>query len=323
MFITGHRDAHRKDNIVVLFEDAPAPDNQWYTFCKFSWSRDSISRVFPGPEGGLLPVSFKAVPEAPSFARKKDAKRYAAKCCVKWLLAIGHMPAKSVPVNAFPLPSIALQQQQQPPPSLPPKPISANHLAALGLPPKPQAVVVENTAPARQQSTAFSPESTAEENSSGGAPIVEEDSNNNKSSAELTNKSAAKKGEGPPTIAKGGSGCNTPVDVRDEDIPPTKRVTEVCRRLGVAPPKYEIETQPQTNGSYLFDGMAVMGPLETVQLPDTVGRVRGIRSKVIAKETMAEDVLRYLLNVEAMRLGMFDSMVAEDDAARMAALERH
>ncbi|KAI1393718.1 uncharacterized protein F4822DRAFT_22125 [Hypoxylon trugodes] len=41
---------------------------------------------FPGPDGGLL-----ADGTQPSFAKKKDAKKYAAKCAVQWLRANGYM----------------------------------------------------------------------------------------------------------------------------------------------------------------------------------------------------------------------------------------
>lgn len=47
---------------------------------------DEHSEPFPGPDGGLFPDG-----TLPSFARKKDAKKYAAKCAVEWLGVNGYM----------------------------------------------------------------------------------------------------------------------------------------------------------------------------------------------------------------------------------------
>jgi hypothetical protein len=61
--------------------------------------------VFPGVGGGLHTDGSQ-----PSFARKKDAKKYAAKCAVEWLRAKGFMPQEGG--VRFPKATIA-----QPPPS--------------------------------------------------------------------------------------------------------------------------------------------------------------------------------------------------------------
>lgn len=47
--------------------------------------------TFPGPDAGFIAVSDSGAPGPPGFARKKDAKKYAAKCCVEWLMAAGHI----------------------------------------------------------------------------------------------------------------------------------------------------------------------------------------------------------------------------------------
>ncbi|KAK6950331.1 hypothetical protein Daesc_008657 [Daldinia eschscholtzii] len=52
---------------------------------------DEHSEPFPGPDGGLFPDG-----TLPSFARKKDAKKYAAKCAVEWLGENGYMPRLNV-----------------------------------------------------------------------------------------------------------------------------------------------------------------------------------------------------------------------------------
>ncbi|KAI1143847.1 hypothetical protein F5Y05DRAFT_8373 [Hypoxylon sp. FL0543] len=59
---------------------------------------DEHPDLFPGPGGGL-----SADGSLPYFARKKDAKKYAAKCAVQWLREQGYMPQGSTsqqpPVN--------------------------------------------------------------------------------------------------------------------------------------------------------------------------------------------------------------------------------
>ncbi|KAI1464656.1 uncharacterized protein F4812DRAFT_462368 [Daldinia caldariorum] len=61
---------------------------------------DEHSEPFPGPDGGLYPDG-----TMPSFARKKDAKKYAAKCAVEWLGENGYMRRLNVnSVNPPPVP---------------------------------------------------------------------------------------------------------------------------------------------------------------------------------------------------------------------------
>ncbi|KAI5926611.1 hypothetical protein F4810DRAFT_707699 [Camillea tinctor] len=52
---------------------------------------DEHPSPFPGPSGGLFEDGTQ-----PSFARKKDAKKYAAKCAIEWLRANQYMPQDGV-----------------------------------------------------------------------------------------------------------------------------------------------------------------------------------------------------------------------------------
>ncbi|KAI1502744.1 hypothetical protein F5X99DRAFT_417730 [Biscogniauxia marginata] len=73
---------------VVNFTEAPVdplsrgPPN-WYSQVTI----DEHPEPFPGAAGGLFEDGTQ-----PSFFRKKDAKKYAAKCAVEWLRANGYMP---------------------------------------------------------------------------------------------------------------------------------------------------------------------------------------------------------------------------------------
>ncbi|KAI1338033.1 hypothetical protein F5Y15DRAFT_388744 [Xylariaceae sp. FL0016] len=65
---------------------------------------------FPGPAGGLYPDG-----EQPGFARKKDAKQYAAKCAVEWLRKNGHMPQNGTKFPAgHKMQSVKATSQEQP-----------------------------------------------------------------------------------------------------------------------------------------------------------------------------------------------------------------
>ncbi|KAL2181745.1 uncharacterized protein P884DRAFT_274212 [Thermothelomyces heterothallicus CBS 202.75] len=81
------------------FTDRPAPDQKWLCQCVFRLARYSAQMTFPGPEAGFVPDE-KGTPAAPSFGRKKDAKQYAAKCCVEWLMKAGYMPSHGVSVES-------------------------------------------------------------------------------------------------------------------------------------------------------------------------------------------------------------------------------
>lgn len=47
--------------------------------------------VFPSRKTGGLIADITGHPSLPTFGRKKDAKRYAAKLCVDWLVSQGHL----------------------------------------------------------------------------------------------------------------------------------------------------------------------------------------------------------------------------------------
>ncbi|KAI2472021.1 hypothetical protein F4781DRAFT_46542 [Annulohypoxylon bovei var. microspora] len=76
---------------------------KWYCRVRI----DEHPEPFPGPDGGLLDG------KQPYFGRKKDAKKYAAKCAVEWLKANGYM-FRSEANSVNPLPPQASKQQVTP-----------------------------------------------------------------------------------------------------------------------------------------------------------------------------------------------------------------
>ncbi|KAI0887264.1 uncharacterized protein GGS22DRAFT_156576 [Annulohypoxylon maeteangense] len=95
------------------FMEEPGPtvggELKWYCRVKI----DENAEPFPGPNGGLVNG------KQPYFGRKKDAKKYAAKCAVEWLKTNGYMYRSET--NA--MKSTQASQASQPPqPPQPPRP---------------------------------------------------------------------------------------------------------------------------------------------------------------------------------------------------------
>ncbi|KAI2612900.1 uncharacterized protein GGS25DRAFT_518589 [Hypoxylon fragiforme] len=85
-YLQEYRARRTKGTGGIDFVEAPGPFAQgvqrWYYRVKIQES----PTPFPGPNGGLFPDGTE-----PSFVRKKDAKKYAAKCAVEWLRKNGYM----------------------------------------------------------------------------------------------------------------------------------------------------------------------------------------------------------------------------------------
>ncbi|KAI1096308.1 hypothetical protein F5B19DRAFT_141132 [Rostrohypoxylon terebratum] len=64
-------------------EQGPTIGNELKWYCRVKI--DENANPFPGPDGGLVDGN------QPYFGRKKDAKKYAAKCAYKWLEANGYL----------------------------------------------------------------------------------------------------------------------------------------------------------------------------------------------------------------------------------------
>ncbi|KAK4157230.1 hypothetical protein C8A00DRAFT_40324 [Chaetomidium leptoderma] len=69
------------------FDDESAPDDKWVYHCHFPPTAGAEPMTFPNAEAGYTTPS-----SPPGFGRKKDAKQYAAKCGIEWLMKGGYMP---------------------------------------------------------------------------------------------------------------------------------------------------------------------------------------------------------------------------------------
>jgi hypothetical protein len=89
-------------------------------------SPEAEQMVFPNQDAGFV-VGESGTSCAPGFARKKDAKQWAAKCCIQWLVANGHMTSEgrilTFPPRTKAKPAAQPKKQQQQPASA----IAGNH----------------------------------------------------------------------------------------------------------------------------------------------------------------------------------------------------
>ncbi|KAI1450951.1 hypothetical protein F5Y02DRAFT_8613 [Annulohypoxylon stygium] len=96
-------------------EQGPTIGNEIKWYCRVKI--DENVNPFPGPEGGSVDG------RQPYFGRKKDAKKYAAKCAYEWLKANGYLYRSEADAAKFPQapPTPQATQQQATPLSSPAK----------------------------------------------------------------------------------------------------------------------------------------------------------------------------------------------------------
>ncbi|KAI3343498.1 hypothetical protein F4824DRAFT_10691 [Ustulina deusta] len=222
------------------------------------WGRGLVRwkcQVTMGEEPG---VAFpRADGSSPSFAKKKDAKKYAAKCAVEWLRAKGYMPQNGV---RFPKGVITPHQQQQ--------------------------QQQQQTQPKSQE-----PKASSSSPAQGQAP------------------SQPKKYPSPP--------ARIPASPFDDSQPSAAlQVGELCKALGIHPPKYDINSV----GDGFYRGRADFG-IEGDLLPFDVSQlevVDNLLSKKAAKEMIAENLLKQLRAEKERRDASNQAFLArykeEDDA---------
>ena len=252
----------------------------WGIHCTIQSSRrdqngQPMNREFPDQDFGFVAISPDGAVCDPTFQRKKDAKRYAAKCCVDFLMKEGHMPTDGVNVT-FPKPNLKIPT-----------------------PPAKKRKVVS-------QSIGTSSVNRPITNASSSSSNISTPSNASQTQphavGDVTQPAIAQ----PTTVqAAEAVGGGSPVDVYDEDISATSRVEEMCRRLRIQAPRYKEQPDPVDDTHY---NASVEFGID-MQLPDTVGRVVNCRNKSFAREKVAEEVLEYLFQVEAKRNAAADELL--------------
>ncbi|KAJ4304465.1 hypothetical protein N0V88_002078 [Collariella sp. IMI 366227] len=81
---------HFAQGASVNYKDTGEP-LKWLCTVIFKFASHSDPLPFPSLEAGFIADPATGAKAAPFWTRKKDAKKYAAKCCVEWLIAGGHV----------------------------------------------------------------------------------------------------------------------------------------------------------------------------------------------------------------------------------------
>lgn len=294
---TGYRDARQQQcGAKFEFEDMVNEDKSFSTICIFTGELGAPPLRFPGEHGGLLPVDHSGTPGAPSFLKKKDARKYAAKCCVEWLMANGYMPADGSTANLS---------------RIKPKPFRIpSTTGAAPAAPASSAPTDENARPASNGTTAPSQgnatpaeltgDETATSRSANGAPRPS-------NSAPPTNGTSR-----PGTVAPSPSPpvpTSSEEEMTDLEVPATLRVKELCENLGICQPQYIITPSPN-HGRDFFDGRANF-LADDPYFEDGVGRVFGGYTKKGTRERVAEQVLVALLEISAKREAAYKALLGD------------
>ncbi|KAK3379416.1 hypothetical protein B0T24DRAFT_589986 [Lasiosphaeria ovina] len=316
-----YRDAYRAGGAVVLFADELAAQKKWVCRCTFRGTAASELQRFPGPDGGLLAdVGGGGTLVAPSFARKKDAKRYAAKCCVEWLMAENRMPSDGLSV-VFPKTKTPAVSSLLPPPPPQLDPVSEGGVLVTKDGDAVSAPAAITTATKKQKNkSAASPAAVAGNNGSNALPpdspsppppltsLDDGNTNDTIAAPPLPPPERPPKKPAPTNTTK--STAPKTIDVHDPSAPTEARVAEMCRRLGIGAPRYVVE-----ENATFFSARPDFAAADAIALPDGLGVVRKIYSRRAARAAAAADVLAYLLRVERERDAEAEALIAELSAA--------
>ncbi|KXX76461.1 hypothetical protein MMYC01_207907 [Madurella mycetomatis] len=242
----------------VAYHEEAAPNNKWSNRCTFKLAEDIDGMLFPNRDFGFVRIDGTLA--MPVFARKKDAKKYAAKCCVEWLLAGEYMD-----INGGNVDFAGSKTKRKP------------AATATGPPPPPPL-------PAKTNGTI-----TLTEQAGGGKPKPTQDPTPNPQTA----------------------------DMDEEEVPATKRVTEMCRLLQITAPRYDLK--PSDDRGWSYTGHPDFGN-DNLKVPKGLGVIEPTYGKTQAKERIAEKVLMWLLEEEAKRESDAQALVGAGGESEGAAL---
>ena len=328
MHYTGYRDAHQDEGCTVEFNDNH--ENQvgmigFMCFVSLKVTRDWEPILFPSEENGLMREEATGPFYVPQFTRKKDAKRYAAKSAVEWLMYQKYMPSdcKNVTFKTKSKPAIPQNGQSKPTPRVagmvpsvigpqqaPTVPVKSNGLAngngPLSAPTSisatPSSLVALKLEPTSKSATPSS--STAvkldSDDGSNGAPLNQDAVSNTENSL------AAYLAKPPP--ARRTTHNKVEVDVHDDSISVHQRIAEMCGRLGIGIPQIVVEPIPNTQD--MFHGKAVF-PVEAGPVPEHVGRVENSYMRNPTKERVGEQVLEFLFRLQQERNAALEFVLAD------------
>ncbi|KAK0666007.1 hypothetical protein QBC41DRAFT_358467 [Cercophora samala] len=261
-------DAHKaKTDMSITYKDeavSAAPNTKWNCILTFK----------PSAENPILfPYPHQLVHSG--FAKKKDAKKYAAKCCVEKLMAEGLMPRDGIKVTFQHGTKAMMASTSKIYSPLSSQPSSPNpHVAAQVGHGSSTATTPTQSSPSKTPSATTRPSdsTTSLLDPPGGAPLG---------------------------LPEDDDGVDTAAGES-----PSKRVAALCEKLGFRPPRYVLTARAGQDA--LYDGYADMGADSWI-VPDEVGekdfgRVSGVYGKKFAKEMVAQTILG-VLEAETRRRG--------------------
>ncbi|KAK3333421.1 hypothetical protein B0T19DRAFT_399106 [Cercophora scortea] len=306
-----YRDAHQLTGDTVSFPESPGPGGKWLCHCILSSAMWSEPKTFPGPERGLKVIDRVGTLGSPGFARKKDAKQYAAKCCIEWLMSNSYMPSDGE--------NVTFVKMKQPRPSAPPlhapsrKPTVASDSSSSSsstdnggfldpshsLPNKPSDNTREDT-PEVDNIDVPPPTYSLPPKPPPQAVDTDDTTNDTRSLP----KQATTTTTTTTTTTPSGS-----IDVHDDNIPATQRVIEMCKRLGIKAPGYPL-VPSSTDQNCFFSGGPDFGE-DGYMVPHHIGRITNCYGRKFAREKIAEDVLVYLFKIEDERMKTAEAALAD------------
>ncbi|KAK4245379.1 hypothetical protein C7999DRAFT_43049 [Corynascus novoguineensis] len=267
------------------FREESAPGQKWICRCFFRLTRDAEQMAFPNPEAGCVPDETGTL-ATPSFGRKKDAKQYAAKCCIEWLMKSGHMPSDGVrvevPKNKAPPVTDASRET-------PPIKTKAGSAAVQAEP---------NVATTTSAATTTIPTTTTESTKTITA-----------TAAATTDKNDD---DVPPATKRVQDLCRTlGFTVPQYKITPAAftPTTTADPLSGTATGTGALSLQ-QNPQSAFFDGYADFGPDSGIKVPEGIGRVTSVYGRNNTRERVAEKVLVWLVAEERKREAEMEEFLA-------------
>ncbi|KAK4106630.1 hypothetical protein N658DRAFT_415637 [Parathielavia hyrcaniae] len=252
-------------------DESPVPE-RFISRCQFRATGEAEYMVFPSAAAGFVPDE-AGLPVAPCFRRKKDAKQYAAKCCIEHLMRSGHMPTDGLNV-VFPKP--------KPPPPNPPG--SKKKAKAAPAPPPPAAAAA---------SPSNHPTNTGTNTSSNDDVPAQGKDNNT-----TTNTDNEEDPQQPTTRTRVADLCR----LMGLAVPAYK----LTPSPGIPPADHT------TGGGHQYwDGHADFGA-DAIKVPEEgLGRVANVYGKKNARERVAEEVLAWLVREERARQDEADALLAQ------------
>ncbi|KAK3401239.1 hypothetical protein B0T20DRAFT_348361 [Sordaria brevicollis] len=304
--IMRYRDAHQAEGCTVEFNDNHqnhVGQVGFMCFVSLQVTRDWQTIIFPSAENGLEPDEHTGGFRVPNFPKKKDAKQYAAKSAIEWLMYHHYMPSdcQNVVFKAANPQNGQSKRTPRVPAAVPTPQQTPTAPANTNEPANGKGAV---SAPISSPATPSHRATVASGSNGGNGASLNPNAVSNAESSLAPHLAQPK-----PSRRRGISDNTVDIDVYDDSISIHQRVAAMCKRLGMQPP--QVELTPISNMQDMFSGRAIF-PVEAGPVPEHIGRVESGLFKKNTKEMVQEQVLEFLLQLEQERLAVYESLMADD-----------